>query len=315
MAALGVAVAAVFVPPEARGASLAAGAVVGVVVGAGTRWLLRPVQVAAAAAGRIAASERGVRVEARGPDEIAALARAVNALAHSVEAREDEIQGRLQVVAQLTSMMAHEVRNPLQSLALLCALARIEPDAARRGELLAKIEGEILHLEAVVQRILRSSGPLQVRREPADLVDVVQAAVVIAEAEARARRVRLLVHLPGRLAAVVDASLVRRAIENLVLNAVHFAAEKPPGQVTVALRPRSRSAVLVVEDDGPGVPPGDREAVFQPFVSRKPGGTGLGLALVSQVVRAHGGSIRVDESPLGGARFEAVLPLDAPESS
>ncbi|MFO0002683.1 MAG: histidine kinase dimerization/phospho-acceptor domain-containing protein, partial [bacterium] len=86
-------------------------------------------------------------------------------------------------------MMAHEVRNPLQSLALLCALARIEPDAARRGELLAKIEGEILHLEAVVQRILRSSGPLQVRREPADLVDVVQAAVVIAEAEARARRV------------------------------------------------------------------------------------------------------------------------------
>jgi signal transduction histidine kinase len=83
----------------------------------------------------------------------------------------------------------------------------------------------------------------------------------------------------------------------------------------VALRPRSRSAVLVVEDDGPGVPPGDREAVFQPFVSRKPGGTGLGLALVSQVVRAHGGSIRVDESPLGGARFEAVLPLDAPESA
>jgi signal transduction histidine kinase len=55
--------------------------------------------------------------------------------------------------------------------------------------------------------------------------------------------------------------------------------------------------------------------VFQPFVSRKPGGTGLGLALVSQVVRAHGGSIRVDESPLGGARFEAVLPLDAPESA
>jgi len=313
MAAVAVGAAAVVLPPDARGVALAAGAVVGLTVGAGTRWLLQPVQRAAAAAGRIAAGERGVRVEARGPDEIAALARAVNALAHTVEAREDEIQGRLQVVAQLTSMMAHEVRNPLQSLALLCALARTEADAARRDELLAKIEGEILQLEGVVQRILRSSGPLQVRREPADLVVVVQAAVAVAEAEARARRVQLLVHLPGRLPAVVDASLVRRAIENLVLNAVHFAAEKPPGQVTVALRPRARAAVLVVEDDGPGVPPGDREAVFQPFVSRKPGGTGLGLALVSQVIRAHGGTIRVDESPLGGARFEAVLPLEAPE--
>lgn len=291
---------------------LALGIGVGLIVAGGTRWLLSPVEAVSSAAARIANGGRGVRVEARGPEEIAQLARAVNALAGSIEAREDEIGGRLEVVTQLSSMVAHEVRNPLQSLSLLCALARTEEDAERRTALLQKIEDEIHVLEGVVQRFLRNSGPLQISRSPVDLVKLVQRAAEVAEPEARSKGVQILVQVPGKLPADVDGSLVRRAIENLMLNAIEHAASGGGGQVTAALVPGTRTARLFVDDDGPGVAIEDRERIFQAYYSSKAGGTGLGLALVKQVIVAHGGTIACVASPIGGARFEATLPLQPP---
>ena len=94
-----------------------------------------------------------------------------------------------------------------------------------------------------------------------------------------------------------------------MLNAIEHAARDGGGQVTVALVPGRRLARLFVDDDGPGVPLEDRERIFQAYYSAKPGGTGLGLALVKQVIVAHGGTIACLESPIGGARFEATLPL------
>ena len=285
------------------------GLAVGLVVVAATRWLLSPVRVVAHAAGRIAQGERGVKVSVRGPEEIAQLGRAVNTLASTFDDREDDIRARLNVVNELSSMVAHEVRNPLQSLSLLCTLARTEPDEAARNSLLLKIESEIHVLEGVVQRFLRSSGPLQISRSPADLVEVLSMAAEVARADARKREVTLMLQAPGRLTGRIDGSLVRRALENLILNAIEFAGREPPGQVIVAILPRPGAAVLIVEDDGPGVAPADRSRIFQAYYSSKAGGTGLGLALVKQVFDAHGGSITCETSPLGGARFVATLPL------
>lgn len=291
---------------------LSLGVGVGLIVAGGTRWLLSPVEAVSSAAARIASGGRGVRVRPRGPDEIAQLARAVNALASSIEAREDEIGGRLEVVTQLSSMVAHEVRNPLQSLSLLCALARTEEDVQRRTALLQKIEDEIHVLEGVVQRFLRNSGPLQITTAPVDLVKLVHRAAEVAEPEARSKGVQILVQVPGSLPGIVDGSLVRRAIENLMLNAIEHAARGGGGHVTAALVPGARAAKLYVDDDGPGVPPEDRERIFQAYYSSKAGGTGLGLALVKQVIVAHGGTIACLASPIGGARFEATLPLQPP---
>lgn len=291
---------------------VALGLLVGLVVIVSTRWILSPVRLVSAAAARIARGERGVTVDVTGPDEIAQLAHAVNTLATSVEQREDEIAARVDVVNQLTSMVAHEVRNPLQSLSLLCTLARTEPEEDTRNQLLEKVESEIHVLEEVVQRFLRSSGPLQISRSRTDLVEVLGRAAAVAEAEARTRDVTLMIQAPGTLRCTIDGSLVRRALENLMLNAIEFAAQRPPGQVTAAVIPRGKEALLIVEDDGPGVPEDDRSRIFQAYYSTKSGGTGLGLALVKQVFEAHGGSIRCEPSPLGGARFEAALPLQGP---
>jgi signal transduction histidine kinase len=142
-----------------------------------------------------------------------------------------------------------------------------------------------------------------------DLVEVLKRAAVVAEPEAHRRNVRLMLQAPGRLRVMADGSLIRRALENLMLNAIEFAGQSPPGQVTAALLPRAREVLLIVEDDGPGVPADERDRIFQAYYSSKSGGTGLGLALVKQVMEAHGGTIASEASPLGGARFVASLPL------
>lgn len=287
------------------------GAVVALIVILGIRWLLSPIQKISTAAGQIARGERQVRVAVRGPEEIAELARAVNALASSVETREDEIRGRMEVVNEISSMVAHEIRNPLQSLELLTTLARTEPDQATRDNLLTTMEQEIRTLEGVVQRVLRSSGPLRIAPASSDLVAIVHRAANMAEPEARRRNVALLVQAPGALEAKVDGSLIRRAFENLLHNAIEFAGQNPPGQVTASLSRHGNRVRMLVDDDGPGVSEPEIGRIFQPYYSSKSGGIGLGLALCKQVFDAHGGSIRYETSPLGGARFVAELPLEA----
>ena len=310
---------------KARSLLLGLGALVGLGVILGVRFILSPIRELAEAAKRMASGERGVRLSTSGEAEIAQVAGALNELASAVEAREDEIRSRLSGISQLTSMVAHEVRNPLQSLSLLATLARTEQDPAERDSLLTSIETEIHVLEGVVQRFLRSSGPLQISRVPADLVEVVQKAMGVAGPQARTRNVTLEVVTPTRLASQMDASLVRRAMENLLLNAIEFsgkenaAREGAPkdalapgagGKVRVEVTRRGREAVVIVDDNGPGVPKQERDRVFKAYYSSKAGGTGLGLALVKQVFEAHGGSIRCEDSPLGGARFAAILPIE-----
>jgi signal transduction histidine kinase len=207
-------------------------------------------------------------------------------------------------------MVAHEVRNPLQSLSLLATLARTETDDKEREALLTSIETEIHVLEGVVQRFLRSSGPLQISRSASDLVEQVHKAMGVASPQARNRQVNLELIAPPRLPMTLDPSLVRRALENLMLNAIEFSGAEPPGAVRIEIARTGRAVTITVDDNGPGVPANERDRVFKPYYSSKAGGTGLGLALVKQVFQAHGGDVRCEDSPLGGARFSATLPID-----
>ena len=118
-----------------------------------------------------------------------------------------------------------------------------------------------------------------------------------------------LTHVPGsRRTLHLDAVRIERALHNLVRNALEAVAHG--GHVVVTTRDDPHSTVIVVDDDGPGIPPEDRPRLFELFFTRKRGGTGLGLPLAQRAIHDHGGELEVLDRPGGGTRFIVHLPVD-----
>jgi two-component system osmolarity sensor histidine kinase EnvZ len=204
-------------------------------------------------------------------------------------------------LAQRTEMLAgvsHDLRTPLTRLRL--ALAMLPPDPSLRQDV-ADMTADVEEMERMVSGYLafaRGEGTEQA--EPVDL------AAVLEDVAAGARRAGAVVDLrvPAGLTLPLRADAVRRAITNLVDNARRHAS-----RVAVAAIPQGRTVMVTVDDDGPGIPKDRRESVFRPFESGSSGGTGLGLTIARDIVRAHGGDIVLEDSPLGGLRARIRLPV------
>lgn len=282
----------------------------------GLRFLLRPIRRLSDAASRMAAGERGVRVRSEGPAELRALGRDLNALAQAVEDRESEVLHRLEAVSRFARYVAHEVRNPLQTLTLRVNLAAGEPDGKARQRHLDYVQQEIRGLERLVKRFLQRPGPLEIHPAPHDLDREVRQAVAGLVPRAKELGVTLALVGMDEASVVVDGALFRQALVNLVQNALQEVGDDPAGResgeeagrVEVSLVRGDHAVRLFVDDNGGGVPPSRRERVFEPYVTHREEGSGLGLALVRQFAEAHRGSVRCTDSPLGGARFELRLP-------
>jgi signal transduction histidine kinase len=128
----------------------------------------------------------------------------------------------------------------------------------------------------------------------------------IAGPDAEAAGVRLSLDAAEDAVLKVDPSLVRRAVLNLVRNAIQASPEG--GEVRLRAWRESSKVLLAVEDNGPGVPEEVRQRIFEPFFTTKEKGSGLGLALVAKTARVHGGEVRIERAASGGARFVLVLP-------
>jgi two-component system osmolarity sensor histidine kinase EnvZ len=205
-------------------------------------------------------------------------------------------------LAQRTEMLAgvsHDLRTPLTRLRL--ALAMLPADEALRQDV-AEMTADVAEMDRMIGGYLafaRGEGIEQA--EPVDLRSVLE------EVAAGARRAGAMVVLdvPERLTLPLRADAVRRAITNLVDNARRHARN-----VTLAASALgARSVQVTVDDDGPGIPPDRRESVFRPYESGAAGGTGLGLTIARDIVRAHGGDIMLEDSPLGGLRARIRLPV------
>jgi len=224
--------------------------------------------------------------------------------------------------AGLSASLAHEIKNPLASIRSATEqLAGDGVDAEDRTVLRALVVRESDRLSRLLTEFL-DFARVQVRApEPLHLGGLVKEAldVVRAHPHAEGREVRLEVD-PSAAGAVVaaDEDLLHRAVLNLALNAVQWAG--PGGRVEVALDAvesdilstalsSTRAVRIRVSDTGPGVPAADAEHVFEPFFTQRPGGSGLGLALVQRAAEAHGGAVFVDEPRPGwGTTFTLYVP-------
>jgi two-component system osmolarity sensor histidine kinase EnvZ len=144
------------------------------------------------------------------------------------------------------------------------------------------------------------------RGEKAEQAQPVNLSAILDDVAAGARRAgaHLALDVPPELTLKLRSDAVRRAITNLVDNARHHARN-----VALAAVAQGRSVLVTVDDDGPGIPANRRESVFRPFESDSTGGTGLGLTIARDIVRAHGGEIVLEDSPLGGLRARIRLPI------
>lgn len=284
---------------------------VGIVTALGILRLLRPLSEISSALDRVGAGERGVSVSQTGLAELDALVDRLNAAARSVDDREDAILSRIELVQEMARIVAHEVRNPLQSLELLTSLIVSEDDPRERVAIGASIHTEVRSLDQVVHRLLRESaarGSLRLQITTQAVAPLVEQVVALRRPQASTHGVRLTIGALSWTELPFDQALVKRSIENLVLNALQ-AVPPNTGEVRITVVDEAEELLVAVDDNGPGVPPEMVDHVFEPNVSGREGGTGLGLALVKGVIEAHNGYIRYGRSPLGGARFEARLPL------
>ena len=249
--------------------------------------------------------------------ELDELVDRLNAAAREMEDREDAILGRIEVVQEMARLVAHEIRNPLQSLELLTSLIASESDEGERLDIGNSIHQEIHTLETVVNRLLRESamsGALRLQRQLQAVGPLVEQVVALRRPEANARGMRLSTGVLSPRQVNIDIALFKRSLENLVINAMQ-AVPRRSGEISVSAIEEDQYLLVAVDDNGPGVDPKLTEQIFEPHVTSKESGTGLGLTLVKGVVEAHNGSIRVSPSPLGGARFEVRIPLDGEEPS
>jgi two-component system sensor histidine kinase PilS (NtrC family) len=224
----------------------------------------------------------------------------------------EEAMKRSELLADLGKLaagLAHELRNPLASMTgsieLLRGGLQLSAEDARLMDIVLR---EAARLEQLVSRFLAFSRPEPPRPAAFDLAEAARETLEVFGHDPGAARVRFEPRL--RLTMVWgDADQLRQVMWNLLGNAVQaVAAREDGGRVTVTCEPAGAGALLRVEDDGPGIAPEDLAQIFRPFFTRKPRGTGLGLALVQRIVDAHGGSIGVDSVPGRGAQFTVRLP-------
>ncbi len=287
-------------------------AFVGIVTALGILRILRPLSMVSVALERVRAGERGVVVAQTGLWELDQLVYRLNSAARAVDDREDGILGRIEVVQEMSRIVAHEIRNPLQSLELLSSLVAMEDDPKERLEIAQSIHHEVHTLGQVVHRLLKESaatGGLRLQFTRGQVAPLVDQVVALRRPQASSQGVKLTIGAMSFTEVDLDSTLIKRCIENLVLNALQVVARNS-GEVRIRVQDDLDHFLLVVEDNGPGIPEQLVDHVFEPNVTHgKKGGLGLGLTLVKGVIEAHGGTIRYDRSPLGGARFTARIPM------
>lgn len=232
----------------------------------------------------------------------------------------EEVSGRRRMLARLAGGLAHEIKNPLSTMAINLTLLEEEfqpapggdggqsPAEKRSLKRVKTLQREVTRLEGILEDFLRFARGGDINRAPADLVALVRDALEFAEPELEAEGVRLHALLPGSLPLVMlDGGTFRQALLNLIVNARQ--AMPGGGELIVELRRDGPRAELTITDSGVGMSPEQLEQCFDLYYSTKRNGTGLGLATVKRIIEMHDGEIGVMSEEGRGTRFVMWLPL------
>lgn len=232
-----------------------------------------------------------------------------------VSRMEAKPQGDQDLIETVAAGVAHEVRNPLNSLQINVRILEQEilellPDPeAHVFTVLRKISGEIKRLDDFVSEFLRFARPPRLNVEPLTVRTLLADLAAFIAPECSKKGVSLDVDLGGPDTAWVDGFQLKQAVLNLVLNALQ--ATPAGGRVVLHTAEDAGRLVVAVTDDGEGMTPETREKAFTPFFTTREGGTGLGLPLVRRIVEQHGGSVELSSRLGAGTTVALTFPRRA----
>ena len=242
--------------------------------------------------------------------DLGAVAMAINKMADSRDALEQHVrqQERLAALGRVVGGVAHEIRNPLNSLRLTLELLtrrirKQEGDVTQANAAVAEVD----RLDGILTKFLAFSRPGKEERKPERLGPILERASRMAEERATRRNIQISLDTgqSDASAANVDGSQIEQVLLNLLLNAV----EASPGDSRIEVAVRNGSSVIEIDvvDHGPGIPADVREKIFDPYFTTKDTGSGLGLAVSREIVQRHGGDLRFVSEP-GRTVFSLSLP-------
>jgi signal transduction histidine kinase len=297
---------------------------------------LRPVNRLSAAARKLGSGDLSLRLPPGEVEEFEHLVEAFNRMAaqleaaqrdlleanrsleHRVRQRTAELEQehakvlraeRLSTIGLFSSAIAHELRNPLNTVSLgihwLKARLAAAPDERVHARL-ESIDRELRRSDQIIKTLLAFARTGEPERQPADLNRIVREVLdVVRPPEAVTVRAELDPDLPS---VMIDPAQIFQVVENLIRNALQAMAEG--GELRVATRHDAEACRLRISDTGAGIPPDLMPHIFEPLVTSKSSGTGLGLALCKRIVDAHGGQITVESGEKQGTTFCLELPLE-----
>lgn len=256
----------------------------------------------------------GGRGRARaGTDEVGRLGQAFNEMLDRLDASQSALvrSEKLALAGLFAARVAHDIRNPLASMKIHAQLlqSRVKGDA-RSGTLVAAVLDDISQVESVIRDLIELARPGEIRRMPADLNALIRTVLRQLDARLLHRKVAVHLDLPARLPLVnIDPERLSQALLNVIGNAGD--AMPNGGVLDIRTRATGDHVVIEIDDDGEGIDPEIMDHVFDPFVSSKPGGVGLGLVNAKAVVESHGGRIALTPRQPRGTRAMMTLPLGA----
>lgn len=300
------------------------------------RWMFYPIRDLEQGAGRVAQGDFEHRIDVHSGDELEDLAEAFNNmtgrlcevyrdLARQVNERSRQLirSERLASVGFLAAGVAHEINNPLASIAfcsealdqrLAEVLTRVPEDSEIVTKYLKMIQQEAFRCKVITQRLLEFSRGGERRREQTDLVEIIKAELEMVENLPNAKGKQIIFEPPARVDAWANGLEIKQVILNLVVNALDSMDDT--GTLTITLQQRDRAAEICFADSGCGMSAEVLENIFEPFFtrSRTGKGTGLGLSISHRIINEHGGEIEAaSPGPNLGSTFTVRLPLDPVE--
>jgi signal transduction histidine kinase len=258
---------------------------------------------------KTAGLQANIHAPSGGPPEVQALSNAFEKMVQDLKKSQADLTraAKLAIVGEMSAAMSHEVRTPLGILRSSADLLLREPKLTKDGkEVLGFIISETERLNKLVSTLIDAARPRQLNKVNVDLTEIATNAIALLKSQAQAKNIAIIFEQTEAIHLLADADQMTQVMMNLLINALQILPNG--GKIELNLRDEKEQVVMDFIDNGPGILAENQAQIFEPFFTQRSGGVGLGLAVVRQIVQAHGGEISYQDSPQKGAQFTIILP-------